>query len=158
MPIVVDRNLEFVHPANVQALAYWQSKCGPRAMPARADLDPLEMRGFLANVALVDVLPREGRPSEFRIRLAGAAIEDVFGPVSARLLTDAVPAATAARWAGMFQATIDARGPIRVSGRVSYEKMDYLETEALFAPLADAGADISMLFASAAFWSETEKP
>lgn len=151
-PILIDPGLAFVHPLNVQALAYWRAKCASRAMPARSDLDPLDMRGFLPHVALVDIVVRPGLPHGYRIRLAGTAIEEVFGPISGRLLDEAVPAETAARWTKMFQATIDARAAIRVSTRVSYDRSDYLDVEAFFGPLADDGADISMLLVCAAFW------
>jgi len=36
-------------------LAYWQSKCGGHAMPARADIDPVEFPWGLGNVSLLDV-------------------------------------------------------------------------------------------------------
>ena len=50
---------------------YWQSKCGGRAMPARAALDPVDFSYALANVSLIDVL-RD--PLRFRVRLVGTEI------------------------------------------------------------------------------------
>lgn len=47
-------------PADVQALyRYWDGKRGARRMPARADLDPLDLVPYLPSILLVDVVPDE---------------------------------------------------------------------------------------------------
>jgi PAS domain len=56
------------------ALAYWNRKRGTRAMPARADIDPVEIRHILPNIILVDVLCD---PLDFRCRLVGSEIERI---------------------------------------------------------------------------------
>ena len=55
---------------------YWEGKRRGRTMPARADIDPLELRQQLANLILVDVA---GSPPQFRIRLAGTDIVSRYG-------------------------------------------------------------------------------
>jgi hypothetical protein len=58
-------------------VGYWDSKRGGRRFPARADLDPLELRGLLGFLLLVDVVPQApdalGQPvnPRFRYRLFG---------------------------------------------------------------------------------------
>jgi hypothetical protein len=42
-------------PATAAFFRYWNAKRGTRAMPARADLDPIEMKPWLPGVALVEV-------------------------------------------------------------------------------------------------------
>ena len=44
------------HSYLVEFLEYWRGKCDGRAMPARADIDPLEIPRLLPYVYLVDVL------------------------------------------------------------------------------------------------------
>jgi hypothetical protein len=56
-------------------LVYWQSKCGGHAMPARADIDPLEFAWGLGNVSLLDV---ERDPLQFRYRLAGSKLARIM--------------------------------------------------------------------------------
>jgi len=56
-------------------LTYWQSKCGGHAMPARADIDPLEFAWGLGNVSLLDV---EKDPLRFRYRLAGSKLARIM--------------------------------------------------------------------------------
>jgi len=60
---------------NLKALlAYWRSKCGARAMPARRDIDPAEIPRLLPWVMLLDA--QLGR---VRYRLVGARIENAYG-------------------------------------------------------------------------------
>lgn len=54
--------------------AYWNSKRRGRAMPSRADIDPLEMKQFLPQLVLLDV---EGEPPRFRYRLVGTEVTQV---------------------------------------------------------------------------------
>ncbi len=37
---------------------YWQAKGAAEQLPARRDIEPAEMLGFLTNVVLVDTAPR----------------------------------------------------------------------------------------------------
>lgn len=155
-PIYVERELLFHEPVNRQALAYWQAKAAQRGMPARSDLDPIEMRAFVTNVALVDVLAAE-TPQTFRIRLAGTAVEEVFGHLTGKKLTE-LPEYFAARWQGLFQAATDARTPVRVTTRVTLERKEHLTAEALLAPLSEDRSSISMLFVSVGFWTDIRPP
>lgn len=52
-----------------QILEYWQFKCRGRKMPARADLDPLEMRGALNQMVMIEI---HRDPLRFRTRLVGS--------------------------------------------------------------------------------------
>jgi hypothetical protein len=54
---------------------YWQSKAAGRAMPSRADIDPVEIPGLLPHIMLVDVLEDGG----YRYRLIGTEIERAHG-------------------------------------------------------------------------------
>ncbi len=157
-PIVIDQDLAFRHPANRSALAYWRSKCGERTMPPRAALDPVEMRTFLPHVGLAEI----GRPPagaiEYRIRLAGTTIEEVFGPVTGQPLEHALPPKIAARWRSLFDAALAAAAPIRATTRITYEEQTFLTAEVLMAPLSEDGRTISMLFACVAFWTDANAP
>ena len=44
----------------------WQAKGAAERLPARRDIEPAEMLGFLTNVVLVDTAPR---PEDFWFRL-----------------------------------------------------------------------------------------
>src|SRR3546814_16147304 len=74
-------------PVLQSLLAYWQSKCGPGdRLPGRRDLEPLELRGLLPNIYLIDVLPDR----RFRIRLPAEAHVEVYGPGKFGRILDAI--------------------------------------------------------------------
>jgi hypothetical protein len=62
------------HPKLRQLYEYWDGKRGGRAMPSRADLDPVDIRFAIGDVILVDVLDEE--PPRFRIRLHGTNLSE----------------------------------------------------------------------------------
>jgi hypothetical protein len=157
-PIMVDRQLGFLHPANRDALAYWRSKSRDRAMPSRAQIDPIDMRGFLANVGLAEVTIEPRGAPRYRIRLAGTIIEEVFGPVTGQPLDEALPPPIAERWRRIFDVAFAARAPIRATTRVIHEGKSFLTAEVLMAPLSEDEKTISMLFASGAFWTDDNVP
>ena len=67
-------------------LAYWGERRGPRALPARADIDPLDFPYILGNVVLIAV---EREPLRFRIRLQGSTLVQRLGfDLTGRLLDD----------------------------------------------------------------------
>jgi hypothetical protein len=63
-------------PAVAAIFAYWDGKRGTRRMPSRADLDPIELRGLVNNIALYDVV--EPGPL-YRVRLVGSDIAEFDG-------------------------------------------------------------------------------
>lgn len=58
-----------------QAFAYWNSARRGRAMPARADIDPLDLKVCLGWICMIDVLPAH----RFRYRLDGSKLAEITG-------------------------------------------------------------------------------
>jgi hypothetical protein len=54
-------------------LRYWNDKRASRSLPARSDIDPLELKPVLGNIVLIDVVPSDEheRGRRFRYRLFG---------------------------------------------------------------------------------------
>lgn len=61
-------------PRLKEAFAYWQSKQAGRTMPARRDIDPVDIPRLLPYVMLIDVL---AKPLDFRYRLIGTEIRSI---------------------------------------------------------------------------------
>lgn len=57
---------------------YWCEKKPDIGVPARGDLDPLEMSGLLPRLALIDV-EGDGESAQFRYRLVGTEIVERAG-------------------------------------------------------------------------------
>lgn len=131
-------------------LSYWQSKCGADGrLPGRHDLDPLELRGLLPNIYLIDVMA-DGR---FRVRLMGEAHVDVYGPgLVGRIIDDIFPPAVAAEFNRLYAAVVRRRVPMINRGQVTWLKsFDWMHYEGLHAPLADDGVKIDCIFGAGAF-------
>ncbi|CAN0453807.1 unnamed protein product, partial [Phaeothamnion confervicola] len=58
------------HPKSKRVLEYWLAKAAGRAMPSRAEIDPLELGDVLGNLCLVDVTG--DAPPRFRYRVDGS--------------------------------------------------------------------------------------
>ena len=54
---------------------YWHGKRQGRAMPARSDIDPIEMKRWLGNLLLVEFPPD---PMQYRIRLDGVNLVQFY--------------------------------------------------------------------------------
>jgi hypothetical protein len=75
------------HPKLQQLYAYWDARRGARNMPARADIDPLDMMFVIGNIILVDVLAET--PLRFRIRLHGTNLVQRVGyELTGKMLDD----------------------------------------------------------------------
>ncbi|MCH2395582.1 PAS domain-containing protein [Oceanibaculum sp.] len=55
-----------------QLYDYWEGKRGNRLMPARTDIDPVEIPGLLPNLILIDV--ERGERNRYRFRLYGTEV------------------------------------------------------------------------------------
>jgi hypothetical protein len=150
--MIFDRNLAFRNPAIVQAFEYWQARRGGRAMPARVDIDPSEMRGFLPHVCLIEAQKHAGAATDYHIRVAGTHVETVFGPITGRSLPQFLPAEIEERWRYLFDRCLSDAAPLRVTGAIAFERKSWLDAEILMAPLQAGAEDPGMLFAAFAAW------
>jgi len=130
--------------------AYWRSKAGTRRMPARKDLDPLEMKEWLGNLLLLEF--PTGKFIEFRYRLEGTNIEEFY---DARRTGRGVEAMTAEserksvlpQWEAVFDQACPA-----------YYETDIWSSEGklarqikLLLPLSDDGEHVNMILGAIYF-------
>lgn len=132
-----DWTLGFLQPPNILAYAYWLARCADRKMPQRTDLDPVAMRKFTSHVGLVEIRNSEDRDVDFFIRRAGTKWEDIYGPMTGKLLREFLPKAIEPTWREAFGAAYEARAPLRLTARVDFKHMTWLEIEMLIAPLGE---------------------
>lgn len=59
---------------------YWRRKCGERPMPDYEDIEPMDMRHWLANLVLLEC--PQGADG-YRLRLRGPEIDEFFRPSGA---------------------------------------------------------------------------
>lgn len=124
---------------------YWRDKRGGRAMPARADLDPVgDLTDVLGDLVLVDV---RGAPPEFTYRLVGTRVCEMFGrDVTGQPVGEVLYGEAAEVVRRIYTAVVERRRPVAVRGRPpGAEHKDWLELEALLLPLSADGARVDMI-------------
>jgi hypothetical protein len=75
MPEIAVDPSHLAQPVLAALKAYWDKQRGERAMPARGDLDPVDLKSYLGWIAMLDALPGF---EDFRYRLVGTRIADYF--------------------------------------------------------------------------------
>jgi hypothetical protein len=155
-PIEVDWSLGFLNSATSTALAYWQTRRGDRELPTRDDIRPSAMRTFLPNIALLEPLGPSAMPDDYLVRLAGSFIEQTFGRIGGRKLSEFLSPVFQQRWRRSFDMARFSRRPLRTSGRIAFQNKTWLMGETLVAPLGEEGEPVGMLLVAFAAWPESE--
>jgi hypothetical protein len=127
-----------------RVLEYWKERRQEREFPARADFDPLEMKPFLGNLVLFDVMYE---PLRFRFRLVGTEFTHRFGIDPTNCMVDDYPRLESRKFINdMLSSTVEWRAPSTILRRVMVgdRVCDY---EAVYMPLAKDGTTIDMLLA-----------
>lgn len=129
-------------PEFLQALVYWHMRRGARAMPARSDLDPMELAKILSKVMLVDVLPEA---PHFRYRVFGTTIADWMKFDATGQTLDAIkPENYRKMLFATYMECVGARTPI--AHRVLWDTKDVPHRyKRLMMPLATDGKRVDML-------------
>jgi hypothetical protein len=132
------------HPKLAGLLAYWQQKRAGRAMPARADIEPTELKALLPHIFMVDV---EYAPLRLRYRLIGSALVDVLGQDLKGKYLDEMPLLFRTFAAGAYEEVLKVRGPCykEVSGIAAYFRVAY---KRLLLPLSTDGQSINIILGS----------
>lgn len=128
-------------PSRVQRLAeYWQRKRGDRIMPARADIDPAEIKPLLPYLIIADVF---ADPVRVRYRLAGTAVCEAFGcNIAGRWLEELDVNGGVPFWIEQYGRLIASRAPIfgRASGALA--GVELFRADWVLLPLSSDGATV----------------
>lgn len=134
--------------AFLELYEYWLRKGVGRAMPARADIDPLDIPQLLANVFLMDVIP--GPPQRFRFRLVGTRIAELEGEMTSKYLDEFVPNAAGTAMARHYEETTAGRLSARHE-TLHWRKREYINYDVLLLPLSSDGRTVDMLLGLARY-------
>ena len=80
-PTIIEHPVEIDDVLLRQIFAYWQEKAAARgALPARADIDPVDLAAVLPAVSLIEVRQDvAGRPGRLRYRVMGGFHVEIMG-------------------------------------------------------------------------------
>ena len=127
-----------------QALAYWESKRRGRRMPARRDLDPIEMPRLLPWVLLLDVL-RD--PLDIRYRLVGTEVVAIARRDFTGARFSALPGKgpDSVVWDNCMT-VVRSRAPFSRLPPYEGPRDDIERGQNLLLPLSSDGVDVDMIF------------
>lgn len=134
---------DITNPRLRRLYEYWDGKRAGRTMPARADIDPIDMAFALGNLILVEVLPET--PPRFRIRLHGTTLVEYAGYDLTGKMLDDMPLPEFRELASRsFRKVARDAQPLHVAAeRIIDERMQHYET--ILMPLSSDGARVDML-------------
>ena len=135
------------HPDLQALLDYWSQKRGTRAMPARADIKPAEIKPLLPDVMIWSAI------DPYLIRLVGDHIVNFVGTNNTgKPATDGMPPDAAAGMRVVFLQVIAAKTPRFRFGRAFWlPKKDYRFFEAAYLPLSADGETVDMILGGIKF-------
>ncbi|MHA1600643.1 MAG: PAS domain-containing protein, partial [Alphaproteobacteria bacterium] len=122
---------------------YWESKRGDRAIPARGDIDPLEIPELLPLILLIDVL----QTGEYQYRLMGTEIVNNFGNnVTGLTFTEALPDGPYLEYiTGLVRDVVSTGRPLYSEGAFMAKGRANRQVRRLVLPLSDDGHTIDKL-------------
>ena len=132
---------------------YWEDKRGSRALPARADIDPIDIPELLPHLVLVDTAPTL---DQFRYRLFGTEVAKGFGHDR-----------TGRRFAELprldnfddvyrgYWLSYAERAPQYFSGQIVSEEKSFIKYSRLTLPLSRDGAQVDMLLGGVIFYFDS---
>jgi hypothetical protein len=89
---------------------YWESKRRGRAVPARSDIDPAEIKPLLPYLVIADI---SAEPLRIRFRLAGTRVCEAFGfNIAGRFLEELDLVADVGFWLAQYRRMITAPAPV----------------------------------------------
>ena len=125
-----------------KALAYWQSKRRGRSVPARSDIDPVEIPALLPNIQLIEVVS----DGSFRYRLVGTALVDAFGrDYTGGYVGKLIDTRRAETLIEHHQRVCAERKPVFARSRYLTTKDIDLVANRLYLPLSEDGLDVNMI-------------
>ena len=140
-PMIFDFSREDIPWENGRKIySLWQQKCSSDRLPARSDFTPHEMASYLDHIMLMDV---HYDPMRFKVRLTGTKIDEVMGANSSGYwVHDMRGGDDATR---RFSHMVERRQPYFAELPIYWADKDYKMYDCILLPLADDGAQISMI-------------
>jgi hypothetical protein len=145
------------HPLLLSLLGYWQEKRGARPLPARRDIDPLEIgTALLPHLVLADLLDRGTR---VRFRLVGTAVVKRLGfDPTGRYLAAEARGPWFDEFAALHRLVYAERMPIYAESRLIWGEGRRLGTQQIVLPLTQDGPDPAIALSALTFASDEAFP
>lgn len=122
---------------------YWLAKRGDRALPTRADIDPLELKSLLPNLIIADV---HQNPLRIRFRLAGTAVTEANRcSLTGRWLDELDLCSGLDTWLAIYQRVLDSRAPVFGLSSGTWDGLELFKSAWGIFPLSRDGVTIDQV-------------
>jgi hypothetical protein len=122
---------------------YWNARRGTRLMPARGDLDPVDLKTVLPLLILIDVVPDERR---YVYRLVGTREVEMRGnDPTGKAIKDAYYGESAEESAWYLDHVVRTREPVLYRGTYQPLTTRTMREDVLFLPLSQDGQAVNMV-------------
>jgi len=140
-------------PADLlEMYAYWQRKRGARAMPARADLEPAEIKRLLPGMLLVDVRPSADGALEFAYRLVGTREVDMRGhDPTGKPVAEAYYGKSAELVTACYRRVVETGQPFLDEDCFHLPGQEWSPSASIYLPLSNDGARVNMVLVYSSF-------
>jgi len=130
--------------AHEELYAYWSSLKGGASLPIRRRLDPSVIKRLLPMISLIDVIP--GEPMDYRIRLAGTGLYNVYGgEITGRQLGEVYNTAAGDYWRSELRRVVmDARPRVGIHN-LGWRGAAHLSLVWIRLPLSRGGSDVDTI-------------
>lgn len=150
MSLIEATALSVQRPRLQRLLRYWEDKRGARAMPARADIDPMEIPWMLGDLSLLEVHRLDGG-LRYRFRLMGTHVVERLGyNVTGKWLEDLPAPDYRRRLVGIFRTVVERAVPIVERPHMLIDNYVH-HYEVLRLPLSEDGRQVDMLMLAVDF-------
>ena len=130
-------------PADDELVAYWESKKEDDRLPARGDIDPIDIPKLLPHIGLIDVI--DGG-ADFRYRLLGTRLNEVFGEdFTGQLVSETKQGEYGELLLDLYRSVVTERAPIVSESVFEYKGKEHLNIHRLLLPLAKDGEEVDMI-------------
>lgn len=145
------------HETLTELYRYWDRKRGDRLMPARADIDPVDLKRLLPLLCLIDVVVDARR---YVYRLVGTQDVEMRGyDPTGKSVEEAYYGESAAQTTLYLDRIVGSRCPLLYRGTYQPFPTRTETDEILFLPLGRNGSDVDMVMLySHTLWIKDETP
>jgi len=144
--ITHDIDFDALHPRFSRVRAYLETKTAGIRMPARGDIDPVEIQDVLAFINLIDVSWSEPESPKFRFRLLGTRqIRYAGGDFTGKWVEETLSGSSASAAVAAMRRVAIERRPIFGRFAMPVDGREFVTTERLMFPLSPDGETVNML-------------
>lgn len=127
--------------------SYWVGKIQGEEIPAKSDIDPIDVPKLLPYIFLVEV---SRNPYDFRYRLSGTAVDHLHNQVLTGKTVDEIESKEVAELVKQqYLSVVESRQPVCHINKIMAEDGKYWSYERLILPLSPDGKIVDMLLCGA---------